>query len=138
MPPLSLSEWLKSFLYYKEASAWGTAGHKTQLAYLRTCISEEIRTAVQLDYLKTVPEALYNIKTYLDMAVMPLTLRQLEGVRYYPPPVPDSNDPNHYANVPGGRLLAHDSRAAMQGHTAQHCSNHRNDGQGKGETKGGQ
>ena len=86
MPPLSLSEWFKSFEYYKEASAWGTGSHKTQLAYLRMCISEEIRTAVQFNYLKTVPEALYEIKTYLDMAVMPLTLRQLEVVRYRPPP----------------------------------------------------
>ena len=68
------------FEYYKEASAWGTGSHKTQHAYLRMCISEEIRTAIQFDYLKTVPEALHEIKTYLDMAVMPLTLRQLEVV----------------------------------------------------------
>ena len=55
------------------------------MAYMRPCISEEIRTAIQLDYLRTVPEAINAIKKYLEMAVMPLTLRQLEVVRYRPP-----------------------------------------------------
>ena len=74
MPPLTLNEWFKSFDYYREASAWGSGSHKTQLAYLRMCISEEIRTAIQLDYLTTVPEAINVIKQYLEMAVMSLTL----------------------------------------------------------------
>ena len=85
MPPLSLSEWFKSFSYYKEASGWGSGSHKIQMTYLRPCISEEIRTAIQFDYLKTVPEALNQIKQYLEMTVMPLTLQQLEVVHYPPP-----------------------------------------------------
>ena len=82
MPPLTLSEWFKCFENYREASGWGQDSHKTQLAYLHMCVSDEIRTSVSFDYLKTVEEALYHMKQYLDMAVMPLTLRQLEVIRY--------------------------------------------------------
>ena len=55
------------------------------MAYLRPCLSEEIRTVVQLDFLRTVGEAIDAIKNYLEQAVMPLTLRQLEVLCYIPP-----------------------------------------------------
>ena len=85
MPSLSLKEWFTCFENYREASGWGQDSNKTQLAYLRMCVSEEIRSAVSFDHMKTVQEALYDIKKYLDKAVMPLTLRQLEVIRYRPP-----------------------------------------------------
>ena len=74
MPPLALMEWFTCFENYKEASRWGQDSNETQLAYLCMCVSEEIRSAVSFDHMKTVQEAIYHIKKYLDKAVMPLTL----------------------------------------------------------------
>ena len=74
MPPLALTEWFTCFENYREASGWGQDSHQTQLAYLRMCVSDEIRGAVGFDHQRTVEEALYDIKQYLDKSVMPLTL----------------------------------------------------------------
>ena len=47
------------------ASGWGQGeNHHTQMAYLRTCISEEIRTAIDFDNIRTVNNALFQIKDY--------------------------------------------------------------------------
>ena len=47
-------------------------------------VSDEIRSAIQFDHMTTVHEAIHAMKQYLDKAVMPLTLRQLEVIRYKP------------------------------------------------------
>ena len=65
------------------ASGWGQGdNHQTQMAYLRTCISEEIRTAIDFDNLRTVDRALFHIKEYMKDSVMPLTLQRIELLRY--------------------------------------------------------
>ena len=64
------------------ASGWEQGdNHKTQLAYLCTCVSDEIRTAINFDSVRTVQNALHHIKEYLDMAIMPLNLQQLKVLR---------------------------------------------------------
>merc|ERR1711873_349945 len=75
MPQLTIKNWFKSFDNYR-----------TQLAYLRMCLSEEIRTAVDFDNLDTVDKALYDIKAYMINSVMPLTLQRLDLFRYSPSP----------------------------------------------------
>ena len=55
------------------------------MAYLRTCISEEIRTAINFDNLRTVDQALFCIKGYMKSSVIPLTLQGIEMFRYSPP-----------------------------------------------------
>lgn len=68
------------------ASGWGqNDSHRTQLAYLCTVVSDEIRTALNFDSIRTVQNALHQIKEYLDMAVVPLNLQRLEVLRYKPP-----------------------------------------------------
>ena len=86
MPQLTIKNWFKSFDNYRHASGWGQGdNHRTQLAYLRMCLSEEIRTAVDFDNLATVDKALYDIKAYMINSVMPLTLQRLDLFRYSPP-----------------------------------------------------
>ena len=58
---------------------------KTQLTYICTVVSDEIRTAINFNGIRTVANALHKIKEYLNMAVMPLTLQQLNMLRYKPP-----------------------------------------------------
>ena len=58
--------------------------HKTQLAYLQTVVSDEIRTAINFDGMNTVARAIHEIRRYLNMAVMPLTLQLQEMLRYKP------------------------------------------------------
>ena len=68
------------------ASGWGHGdNHRTQLAYLRTCISEEIGTVIDFNNLRTVNNALFLIKDYMTSWVMPLTLQRIEFLRYSPP-----------------------------------------------------
>ena len=68
------------------APGWGHGdNHHTQMAYLRTCMSEEIRTAIDFDNLRTVNNALFQIREYMKSSVMPLTLQWIELLRYNPP-----------------------------------------------------
>ena len=85
MSALLLSDWFTQFDNYRGASGWGSGPQKTQLAYMRPCISAELITAVSFDTLTNVETALENIREYLDQTVKPLTLRRLEVLRYKPP-----------------------------------------------------
>ena len=68
------------------ASGWGQGdNHWTQMAYLRTCISKEIHTAINFDNLRTVDRVLFQIKDYMKDSVMPLTLQRIELLQYSPP-----------------------------------------------------
>ena len=68
------------------ASGWGHGdNHRTQLAYLHTCVSDEIHTAIDFDNLRTEKNALHLIKKYMNNSVMPLTLQRVELLRYSPP-----------------------------------------------------
>ena len=50
MPQLSIKNWYRSWDNYMHASGWGQGeNHKTQLAYLHMCVSNEIRTAINFD-----------------------------------------------------------------------------------------
>ena len=85
MPPLQIKNWYRTWDNYMVASGWGHGeNHRTQMAYLRTCISEEIRTAIDFDNLRTVNNALFQIKDYMKSSVMPLTLQRIELLRYSP------------------------------------------------------
>ena len=87
MPQLTIKNWFKCWDNYPHASGWGQGdNHRTQLAYLRMCLSEEIRTAVDYDNLETVDKALFEIRAYMTLSVMPLTLQRLDLFRYTPPP----------------------------------------------------
>ena len=87
MPQLTIKNWFKCWDNYRHTSGWGQGdNHRTQLAYLRMCLSEEIRTAVDYDNLETVDKALFEIRAYMMSSVMPLTLQRLDLFRYSPPP----------------------------------------------------
>ena len=71
---------------YQVASGWGHGdNHRTQLAYLRTCVSDEICTAIDFDNLRTIQNALHLIKEYMKNSVMPLSLQRVEMLCYSPP-----------------------------------------------------
>ena len=55
------------------------------MAYLQMCLSEEIRTAIDFDNLRTVDRAIFDIRAYMTSSVMPLTLQCLDLFRYSPP-----------------------------------------------------
>ena len=75
IPQLQIKNWYRTWDNYMCASGWGQGdNHCTLMAYLRTCISEEIRTAIDFDNLRTVNNALFQIKDYMKSLVMPLTL----------------------------------------------------------------
>ena len=79
LPPLQIKNWYRTWDNYMIASGWGHGeNHHTQLAYLRTCVSDEIRTAIDLDNLRTVQNALHHIKEYMMNSVMPLNLQRIE------------------------------------------------------------
>ena len=48
-------------------------------------VSNEICTAINFDSMTTVARAIHEIKTYLNMAVIHLTLQRLEMLQYKPP-----------------------------------------------------
>ena len=76
---MQMKDWYKKWQNYMMASGWGTDGNdRTKLAYLRTVVSDEIRTAVNFDSLTTEARAIHEIRTYLDDAIIPLTLQRLE------------------------------------------------------------
>ena len=79
MPQLQIKNWYRTWDNYMCASGWGQGeNHRTQMAYLRTCISKEIRTAIDFNNLRTVNNALFQIKEYMKSSVMPLTLQRIE------------------------------------------------------------
>merc|ERR1712243_232106 len=49
------------------------------------CLSEEIRTVVEFDNLRTVDKAIFEIRAYMTSSVMPLTLQRLDLFQYSPP-----------------------------------------------------
>ena len=55
------------------------------MAYLRTCVSDEIHRAIDFNNLRTVQITLHQIKEYMVNLVMPLTLQRVELLRYSPP-----------------------------------------------------
>ena len=58
MPQLQIKNWYHMRDNYMVASGWGHGeNHRTQFAYLRTCISEEIGTVIDFDNLRTVNNA---------------------------------------------------------------------------------
>ena len=86
MPQLQIKNWYHTRGNYMVASGLShRENHRTQLAYLRTCISEEIGTAIDFNNLRTVNNALFLIKDYMKSSVMPLTLQRIELLRYSPP-----------------------------------------------------
>ena len=83
MPQLTIKNWFTCWDNYKHASGWGQGeNHKTQMAYLRMCLSEEIRTAIDFNNIRTVDKAIFDIRAYMTSSVMPLTLQRLDLFQY--------------------------------------------------------
>ena len=86
LPPLQIKDWYRKWENYQLASGLGQGdNHKTQLAYLCTCVSDKIRTVINFNSVRTVQNALHMIKEYLNITIMPLTLQRVEVLRYSPP-----------------------------------------------------
>ena len=86
LPPLQIKDWYRKWENYQLASGWGQGdNHRTQLAYLCTCVSDEICTAINYDSLRMVQNALHLIKEYLNMSIMLLSLQRVKMLRYSPP-----------------------------------------------------
>ena len=82
LPPLQMKDWHQKWDNYMCASSWGQGeNHKSQLAYLHNVVSDKIRTAINFDGIRTMPNALCKIKEYLNIAFTPLTLQRLEMLR---------------------------------------------------------
>ena len=57
-----MKDWYRKWDNYKEASGWGQGdNHKTQLVYLQTVVSDEIRTPINFDGIRTVANAIHEI-----------------------------------------------------------------------------
>ena len=85
MPPLQIKNWYHMWDNYMVALGWGHGeNHRTQLAYLRTCISEEIHTVIDFNNLRTVNNSLFLIKDYMKSSVMLLILQRIELLCYNP------------------------------------------------------
>ena len=88
LPSMQMKDWYKKWTNYMMVSGWCQEGNKrTKLAYLCTVVSDEIHTAINYDSITTEARAIHEIKTYLNEAVIPLTLQHLEMLRYKPPSV---------------------------------------------------
>ena len=75
LPSMQMKDWYHKWDNYQCPSGWGQGdNHKTQLAYLRTVVSDKMRTAINFNGMRTVVNALHEIRKYLNIAVMPLTL----------------------------------------------------------------
>ena len=86
LPSMQMKDWYKKWTNYMQASGWGQEGNeRTKLAYLRTVVSDQIRTAINYNSVTTEAKAIHEIKTYLNMAVIPVTLQRLEMLQYKPP-----------------------------------------------------
>ena len=72
---VTINDWYRKWDNYQLASGWGQGENHKTLAYLCTCVSDEIRTAINFDSLRTMQNALHQIKEYLNMAIMPLNLQ---------------------------------------------------------------
>ena len=81
LPALQVHEWFKSFENYRAASGWSQDDHHIQMAYMRPCLSEDIRTAIEFDELNSVNQAITRIQEYLATSVRPITLQQLNVLR---------------------------------------------------------
>merc|ERR1712002_490233 len=70
--------WVEQWNEYKENSAFSKLGEKSIIAYLKTCVSRDILSAIDYKNRKTEKEMLDAIKGYLDTKVHPKIIRQLE------------------------------------------------------------
>ena len=79
--PLQINDWHRKWEKYMLASGWGQReNHKTQLAYLHTVVSNDIRMAINFYGIRTVQNAHHQIRDYLNMPMIPLTLQRLEMI----------------------------------------------------------
>ena len=86
LPPHQIKNWYRTWDNYMIASGWGHGdNHRTQLAYLQSCVSDEIHTVIDFDNLRTVQNTLHQIKEYMKNSVMPLNLQRIELLQYIPP-----------------------------------------------------
>ena len=101
-----------------QASGWGQEGNeRTKLAYHCTLVSDKIHTAINYDSITTEARAIHEIKTYLNEAVILLTLQRLEMLRYKPIwSVTNSHDPTSNSDVQRVRGVCNDPRR-----NSHHC-----------------
>ena len=73
-----MSVWVEQWNEFKENSAFSKQGEKSIIAYLKTCVSRDILSAIDYKNQKTEKEMLDAIQAYLDTKVHPTIIRQLE------------------------------------------------------------
>ena len=73
-----ISVWVEQWNEFKENSAFSKQGEKSIIAYLKTCVSRDILSAIDYKNRNTEKEMLDAIRAYLDTKVHPKIIRQLE------------------------------------------------------------
>ena len=73
-----MSLWVEQWNEYKENSAFSKQGEKSIIAYLKTCVSRDILSAIDYKRHRTEQAMLNAIQAYLDTKVHPKIIRQLE------------------------------------------------------------
>ena len=73
-----MSAWVEQWTEFKENSAFSKQGEKSIIAYLKTCVSRDILSAIDYKSKNTEKEMLDAIRVYLDMKVHPKVIRQLK------------------------------------------------------------
>ena len=73
-----MSVWVEQWNEFKENSAFSRQGEKSVIAYLKTCVSRDILSAIDYKNRKTEEDMLKAIRAYLDTKVHPTIIRQLE------------------------------------------------------------
>ena len=69
--------WVEQWNEYKENSAFSKLGEKSVIAYLKTCVSRDILSAIDYKNKKTEKEMLDAIRVYLSVKV------HLDGVQHF-------------------------------------------------------
>ncbi len=73
-----MTAWVEQWTEFKENSAFSKQGEKSVIAYLKTCVSRDILSAIDYKNKNTETEMLDAIRVYLDTKVHPKVIRQLE------------------------------------------------------------
>ena len=73
-----MTVWVEQWNEFKENSAFSKQGEKSVIAYLKTCVSRDILSAIDYKNKNTETEMLDAIRVYLDTKVHPKVIRQLE------------------------------------------------------------
>ena len=75
--------WMERWNEFKINSAFGTQGQASILAYLKSCISQDILVSINAKHLEMEKEFLEKLRGYIDTRLHPKLIRQLEKMRIH-------------------------------------------------------